>query len=66
MYRSNVVEQPYKRVWGMLFLGWVFAYFDRTITGPVVSWMIANDVAFLADSSNPYALGGLLGSLFGK
>jgi len=64
MYRSNVVEQPYKRVWGMLFLGWVFAYFDRTITGPVVSWMIANDVAFLADSSNPYALGGLLGSLF--
>lgn len=57
-------ELPYKRVWGMLFLGWVFAYFDRTITGPVVSWMIANDVAFLAESSNPYALGGLLGSLF--
>ncbi|MFO7316793.1 MAG: MFS transporter [Bacilli bacterium] len=56
--------KPYKRVWGMLFLGWVFAYFDRTITGPVVSWMIANDAALIAESSNPYALGGLLGSLF--
>ena len=64
MNNSKEVEQPYKRIWGMLFVGWVFAYFDRTITGPVVSWMIANDVAFLADASNPYALGGLLGSLF--
>lgn len=64
MYNTNTEEQPYKRIWGMLFVGWVFAYFDRTITGPVVSWMIANDVAFLADASNPYALGGLLGSLF--
>ncbi|TSI02636.1 MFS transporter [Lysinibacillus sp. BW-2-10] len=64
MVQTNEVEQPYKRIWGMLFVGWVFAYFDRTITGPVVSWMIANDVAFLADASNPYALGGLLGSLF--
>lgn len=56
--------QPYHRVWGMLFLGWFIAYFDRTITGPVVTWMIDNDVAFLAASDNPYALGGLLGSLF--
>lgn len=64
MNQTKGVEQPYKRIWGMLFVGWVFAYFDRTITGPVISWMIANDVAFLADSSNPYALGGLLGSLF--
>ncbi|RHW37550.1 MFS transporter [Lysinibacillus yapensis] len=64
MNTATEAEQPYKRIWGMLFVGWVFAYFDRTITGPVVSWMIANDVAFLADSSNPYALGGLLGSLF--
>lgn len=64
MNGAREVEQPYKRIWSMLFVGWVFAYFDRTITGPVVSWMIANDVAFLANSSNPYALGGLLGSLF--
>ena len=64
MHQTHEVVHPYKRIWGMLFVGWVFAYFDRTITGPVVSWMIDNDVAFLADASNPYALGGLLGSLF--
>lgn len=61
---NEVTTQPYKRVWGMLFVGWIFAYFDRTITGPVVTWMIDNDVAFLESASNPYALGGLLGSLF--
>lgn len=61
---NKMTTQPYKRVWGMLFLGWIVAYFDRTITGPVVTWMIDNDVAFLASASNPYALGGLLGSLF--
>jgi MFS family permease len=61
---KEITTQPYKRVWGMLFLGWIVAYFDRTITGPVVTWMINNDVAFLASASNPYALGGLLGSLF--
>jgi MFS family permease len=56
--------QPYKRVWVMLFLGWFISYLDRTITGPVVTWMIENDVAFLASTENPHALGGLLGSLF--
>ena len=61
---NKMTTQPYKRVWGMLFLGWIVAYFDRTITGPVVTWMIDNDVSFLANASNPYALGGLLGSLF--
>ena len=48
----------------MLFIGWVFAYFDRTLTGPIVTWMIENDVAFLENASDPYALAGLLGSLF--
>lgn len=64
MCMNEMTTQPYKRVWGMLFLGWVVAYFDRTITGPVVTWMINNHVAFLDSASNPYALGGLLGSLF--
>jgi len=36
---------------------------DRTITGPVVTWMIQNKVSFMA-TSNPYALGGLIGSIF--
>jgi MFS transporter, ACS family, D-galactonate transporter len=37
---------------------------DRALTGPVVTWMIGNDVGFLADASKPYALGGLIGGLF--
>jgi MFS family permease len=56
--------ESYKRVWVMLFLGWTFAYIDRTLTGPVVTWMIENKVAFLGSAATPHALGGLLGSLF--
>jgi MFS family permease len=56
--------QPYHRVWLMLFLGWFISYVDRTITGPIVTWMIDHNVAFLASTENPHALGGLLGSLF--
>ena len=56
--------ESYKRIWIMLFLGWTFAYIDRTLTGPVVTWMIENKVSFLASAAAPHALGGLLGSLF--
>ncbi len=54
---------PYRRVWILLFLAWTVAYADRTITGPMVSWMIANHVGFLA-TGYPYALGGIIGSMF--
>src|SRR5918998_361675 len=54
----------YRTLWMWLLLGWVVAYVDRTITGPVVSYMIDNDLAFVADAVNPYALGGLIGSMF--
>lgn len=54
---------PYRRVWLFLFLAWTVAYADRTITGPMVSWMIANRVGFLA-TGYPYALGGIIGSMF--
>lgn len=56
--------QRYHTIWAMLFLGWVFSYADRTLTGPVVTWMIANKVGFLQEAAKPHALGGLLGSLF--
>ncbi len=56
--------ESYKRVWMMLFLGWTFAYIDRTLTGPAVTWMIQNKVGFMATATSPHALGGLLGSLF--
>lgn len=56
--------QQHHTVWLMLFLGWTFSYLDRTLTGPVVTWMIANKIGFLQAAARPHALGGLLGSLF--
>lgn len=63
---APAVSRPptsYRRVWLLLFLAWTVAYADRTITGPMVSWMIANRVGFLA-TGYPYALGGIVGSMF--
>ncbi len=56
--------QKYHSIWAVLFLGWVVSYIDRTLTGPVVTWMIDHKVAFMAGVQNPHAFGGLLGSLF--
>jgi MFS family permease len=56
--------QPYHTIWTALFLGWVVSYVDRSLTGPVVSWMISNKVSFLSDVAHPHAFGGLIGSLF--
>lgn len=56
--------QSYHTVWAALFLGWVVSYIDRALTGPVVTWMIANKVSFMRDVANPHAFGGLIGSLF--
>jgi MFS family permease len=47
-----------------LLLGWTFSAADRSLTGPVVTWMINNHVAFMADTPRPFALGGLIGGLF--
>src|SRR3954465_9131076 len=54
----------YRTLWFWLMLGWTVSAADRALTGPVVTWMIGNHVAFLADTSKPYALGGLIGGLF--
>ncbi|QLH24679.1 MFS transporter [Streptomyces sp. Rer75] len=56
--------QPYHTLWAMLLGGWLFSYADRTITGPVVTWLIENDHGMLGSASHPHALGGLIGSLF--
>jgi MFS transporter, ACS family, D-galactonate transporter len=53
----------YRRIWLWLCLGWIVSSADRTITEPVVTWMIQNKVAFMA-TANPYAVGGLIGSIF--
>src|SRR5437763_2605 len=54
---------PHKWLWSVLLLGWLASYADRTLTGPVVTWMIQNHVGFIGQSSAPNALGGLGGSL---
>ena len=54
----------YRTLWVFLLLGWTVSAADRALTGPVVTWMIENNVGFLADADKPYALGGLIGGLF--
>ncbi|WP_081685524.1 MFS transporter [Candidatus Solirubrobacter pratensis] len=54
----------YRTLWVFLLLGWTVSAADRALTGPVVTWMIDNKVAFLAESDKPYALAGLIGGLF--
>ncbi len=52
-----------RRVWLLLCLGWTVSSADRAVTGPVVTWMIRHKLAFMAVPA-PYALGGLIGSIF--
>src|SRR3954464_7136146 len=54
----------YRTMWIFLMLGWTVSAADRALTGPVVTWMIQNNVSFLADAPKPFALGGLIGGLF--
>src|SRR3954468_12454379 len=54
----------YRTLWLFLLLGWTVSAADRALTGPVVTWMIDNNVSFLANEDKPYALGGLIGGLF--
>jgi MFS transporter, ACS family, D-galactonate transporter len=54
----------YHSIWLLLFLSWTLLYIDRSITGPVVAWMIENNVGFMADAPLPFALGGIIGSMF--
>jgi MFS transporter, ACS family, D-galactonate transporter len=50
-------------LWIWLALGWVASGVDRTITGPVMTYMIDNKVPLLQGVENPFAVGGLVGSL---
>jgi ACS family D-galactonate transporter-like MFS transporter len=53
----------YRALWVWLLLGWVASGADRTITGPVVTYMIQAKVPMLSAADHPFALGGLIGSL---
>jgi MFS family permease len=63
-HRDGQPMVPYRAMWALLLLGWVASYADRTLTGPIVAWMIQNKAGFIGDSANPAALGGLVGSMF--
>jgi ACS family D-galactonate transporter-like MFS transporter len=56
--------KPWYGLWGWLLIGWVVSAADRALTGPVITWMIQNEVSFLAGVENPYGLAGLIGGLF--
>ncbi|HIH77184.1 MAG TPA: MFS transporter [Methanomassiliicoccales archaeon] len=67
MVRPKAPEKGWKAhhsVWLMLFIAWSMCYLDRAITGPVISWMIANDLELIKGAYEPHALGGLIGSMF--
>jgi MFS transporter, ACS family, D-galactonate transporter len=66
--RAETTEQVrpypgYRTLWMWLLLGWFASGADRTITGPVVTYMIQTKSPILSGSANPFALGGLVGSL---
>lgn len=61
---SAAAAQPgYRGLWFWLTLGWLASGVDRTITGPVVTYMIDSKVDIFSGVENPYAVGGLVGSL---
>src|SRR5918998_687618 len=62
---SSAARPAYRTLWVWLLLGWVVSYADRQITGPVVSYMINNDLAFIQGAGSPYSLSGLMTALLG-
>lgn len=56
--------ERYHSIWLLLFLSWTLLYIDRSITGPVVAWMISSDVGLMVGAPLPHALGGIIGSMF--
>ncbi len=61
--RPGAAAVSIPRVWLLLCLGWTVSSADRAVTGPVVTWMIRHKAGFMA-VPQPYALGGLIGSIF--
>src|SRR4051812_21396279 len=62
--RRERLTGAYPMLWVVLLLGWTVSYADRTVTGPVIAWMISNKAGFIGDAANPATLGGLVGTMF--
>jgi len=54
----------YRSLWMWLVVVWVASAMDRTIAGPVLEYIISNDLPIIQGVENPYAVSGLVGSLF--
>ncbi|MFE9609762.1 MFS transporter [Streptomyces sp. NPDC006012] len=66
---AEAAERPlftgkYQHLWIFLLFGWLVSYADRSVTGPVVAWMIENKAGLIGGASHPATLGGLIGSMF--
>ena len=64
MEASSESRPAYRALWVWLLLAWVVSSADRTIAGPIVAYIIGNDLPIIQGISNPYAVSGLVGSLF--
>ncbi|TWP34840.1 MFS transporter [Leekyejoonella antrihumi] len=62
--RLSVFHGKHTTLWVFLLFGWLISYADRTVTGPVIAWMISEKAGFIGDATNPATLGGLVGSMF--
>src|ERR671929_1429995 len=55
----------YRSLWVWLLLAWAASAADRTIAGPVFSYIISNNLPIIQGVEHPYAVSGLVvGSLF--
>ena len=63
---ANSESRPaYRSLWVWLLVVWAASAADRTIAGPVFSYIISKDLPIIQGVSNPYAVSGLVaGSLF--
>ena len=63
---ANSQSRPaYRSLWAWLLLAWAASAADRTIAGPVFSYIINNNLPIIQGIEHPYAVSGLVvGSLF--
>src|SRR5215210_1150328 len=55
----------YRTLWVWLLVVWAASAADRTIAGPIFTYIISNDLPIIQGVENPYAVSGLVaGSLF--
>src|ERR671932_1824063 len=65
MEASSESRPAYRSLWVWLLVVWAASAADRTIAGPILSYIISRDLPIIQGVSNPYAVSGLVaGSLF--